>query len=222
VLIDKNLSYFEPTKLSTQPVISQASLGRLPQYHHYLVELADRGVSQVSGTVIGRRLNCVPVQVRKDLQYTGVVGRTKAGYSVAELIRAIETFLGWNNVNEAFLAGAGSLGAALLGYEKFSKYGLRIVGAFDTDPNKIGRSVHEREVLPLHRLGELARRMSIHLGIITVPAEAAQEVADEMVKGGIEAIWNFAPLKLEVPEHICVQNEDLYSSLASLVQKLSR
>lgn len=222
MLIDKNLSYIEPVQHSAPPCISQASLRRLPQYYHYLAELADRGVSQVSGTVIGRRLNCVPVQVRKDLQYTGVVGRTKAGYSVAELIRAIETFLGWNNVNEAFLAGAGSLGAALLGYEKFSKYGLRIVGAFDTDPGKIGKLIHEREIMPLHRLGDLARRMSIHLGIITVPAEAAQAVANEMVKGGIEAIWNFAPLKLEVPEHICVQDEDLYSSLASLVQKLSR
>lgn len=222
MVIDINLSTTAPAKPSAPLSITRASLGRLPQYHHYLVELAGRGVLQVSCSVIGRGLNCVPVQVRKDLQCTGVIGKPKAGYSVAELIRAIETFLGWNNVNEAFLVGAGNLGAALLGHERFSKFGLRIVEAFDTDPNKIGTRIHEKEVLPLHKLGDLARRMSIHLGIITAPAEVAQAVADEMVKAGIEAIWNFAPVKLKVPEHIFVHNEDLYSSLASLFWKLSR
>jgi redox-sensing transcriptional repressor len=160
------------------------------------------------------------VQVRKDLQYTGIIGKPGAGYSVLELLRAIETFLGWNNVNEAFLVGAGNLGSALLGHERFSKFGLRIVGAFDSDPNKIGHSIHKREVLPLQKMAGLARRMSIHLGIITTPPDAAQAVADEMVMGGIEAIWNFAPVKLEVPKFIFVRNEDLYTSLASLFRKL--
>lgn len=167
-------------------------------------------------------MNCVPVQVRKDLQYTGVIGKPGLGYSVDELLRAIESFLGWNNVNEAFLAGAGNLGTALLGHEGFSKFGLHIVGAFDTDPDKIGRSVHGREVMPLHKMGDLAWRMSIHLGIVTTPAEVAQVVADEMVKGGIEAIWNFADVQLVLPKHIVVHNEDLYSSLAPLFRKLSR
>ncbi len=204
----------------TPVVITRASLARLPQYHHYLAGLAGRGISQVSCSVIGRGLDFVPVQVRKDLQYTGIIGKPGAGYSVHELLRAIETFLGWNNVNEAFLVGAGILGSALLGHERFSKFGLRIVSAFDSDPKKIGRSIHKREVLPLQKMAGLARRMGIHLGIITTPADAAQSVADEMVKGGIEAIWNFAPVKLEVPKFIFVHNEDLYSSLASLFRKL--
>ncbi len=204
------------------PSIPQPSLRRLPQYHHYLVDLAAKGISQISCSVIGRDLNLVPVQVRKDLQYTGIIGRPKTGYSVSELILAIETFLGWNNVNEAFLVGVGNLGTALLGHERFSKFGLRIVAAFDTDPAKIGQWIHEKAVLPLDKLTDLAPRMSIHLGIITTPAEVAQEVADEMVKGGIQAIWNFAPVKLRVPENIIVLNEDLYSSLASLSWKLVR
>jgi redox-sensing transcriptional repressor len=161
------------------------------------------------------------VQVRKDLQYTGIVGKPKTGYSVPELVQAIETFLGWNNVNEAFLVGAGNLGTALLGHERFSKFGLRIVAAFDTDPEKIGQSIHDKAVLPLEKLAELAQRMSIHLGIITAPAEVAQAVADEMVKAGMQAIWNFAPVRLKVPAHIFVHNEDLYSSLASLSWKLA-
>jgi len=204
------------------PSIPQPSLRRLPQYHHYLVDQEARGVSRVSCSVIGRDLSLVPVQVRKDLQYTGIIGKPKTGYSVSELIQAIETFLGWNNVNEAFLAGAGNLGVALLGHERFSSFGLRIVAAFDTDPAKIGQWIHERMVLPLDKLSDLAPRMSIHLGIITTPAEVAQSVADEMVKGGIQAIWNFAPVKLKVPEHIIVHNEDLYNSLASLSWKLAR
>ena len=204
------------------PSIPQPSLRRLPQYHHYLVDLAAKGISQVSCSVIGRDLNLVPVQVRKDLQYTGIIGKPKTGYSVSELVQAIETFLGWNNVNEAFLVGVGNLGTALLGHERFSKFGLRIVAAFDTDPAKIGQWIHEKAVLSLDKLADLAPRMSIHLGIITTPAEAAQEIADEMVKGGIQAIWNFAPVKLKVPEHIIVHNEDLYSTLASLSWKLAR
>ncbi len=177
---------------------------------------------QVSCSLIGRDLGLVPVQVRKDLQYTGIIGRPKTGYSVTELLRSIETFLGWNNVNEAFLVGAGNLGTALLGHERFSKFGLRIVAAFDTDPEKVGQWIHEKAVLPLDKLADLAPRMSIHLGIITTPADVAQAVANEMVKGGIQAIWNFAPVKLRVPEHIIVHNEDLYSSLASLSWKLAR
>jgi len=202
--------------------IPQPSLRRLPQYHHYLVDLEAKGVSRISCSVIGRDLSLVPVQVRKDLQYTGIIGKPKTGYSVSELIQAIETFLGWNNVNEAFLVGAGNLGTALLGHERFSQFGLRIVAAFDTDQAKVGQWIHEKMVLSLDKLVDLAPRMSIHLGIITTPAEVAQSVADEMVKGGIQAIWNFAPVKLKVPEHIIVHNEDLYNSLASLSWKLAR
>ena len=201
--------------------IPQPSLSRLPLYHHYLVDLNAKGINQISCSVIGRDLNCVPVQVRKDLQYTGIVGKPKTGYSVPELIEAIESFLGWNNVNEAFLVGAGNLGTALLGHERFSNFGLRIVAAFDTDPAKIGQWIHGRMVLPIEKLADLAQRMSIHLGIITAPAEVAQAIAGEMVDGGIQAIWNFAPIRLKVPSNIIVHYEDLYSSLASLSWKLA-
>lgn len=221
MIIDIDLPNAPSARKAEARPIPQASLRRLPQYHHYLVELQGRGVRQVSCSVIGRDLNCIPVQVRKDLQFTGIIGKPKTGYSVAELVQAIEAFLGWNHVNEAFLVGAGNLGTALLGHERFSKFGLRIVAAFDTDPAKIGSLIHGKAVLPLGQLIGLAQEMSIHLGIITAPAEVAQGVADEMVKAGILAIWNFAPVRLRVPAHIFVHQEDLYSSLASLSWKLA-
>lgn len=222
MFIDRNLSLEAALAQQAAPPIPQASLRRLPQYHHYLIELETKGVQQISCSVIGRDLNFVPVQVRKDLQYTGIVGKPKTGYAVRELIQSIETFLGWNNVNEAFLVGAGNLGTALLGHERFSKFGLRIVAAFDADPKKVGQHVHEKMVLPMDKLADLAQRMNIHLGIITTPSEAAQSVADVMVKAGILAIWNFTPCTLKVPPEIFVHNEDLYSSLASLSWKLAR
>lgn len=221
MVIDTNLSIpavHEPSRTG----IPQPSLNRLPQYHHYLSDLKAKGISRISCSVIGADLNLVPVQVRKDLQYTGIVGKPKTGYSVPELILAIETFLGWNNVNEAFLVGACNLGTALLGHERFSNFGLRIVAAFDTDPEKIGQWIHGKMVLPLDKLADLSQRMSIHLGIVTAPAEFAQSIAEEMVKGGIQAIWNFSPIRLKLPPDIIVRNEDLYSSLASLSWKLAR
>jgi redox-sensing transcriptional repressor len=203
-------------------LIPEPSLRRLPQYHRYLVDLEATGIQMVSCSLIGRDLRCLPIQVRKDLQFTGIIGKPKIGYSVRELITSIESFLGWNNVNEAFLVGAGNLGTALLGHERFSRFGLQIVAAFDTDASKVDQWIRGKAVLSLDKLADLARRMSVHLGIITTPPDSAQIVANEMVKGGIQAIWNFAPVKLNVPEEIIVHNEDLYSSLASLSCKLAK
>lgn len=202
--------------------IPQASLRRLAQYHHVLVQMAQQGVAQVSCSVIGHALNCIPVQVRKDLQYTGIIGRPKTGYSVPALITAIETFLGWDRAKEAFLVGVGRLGTALLGHERFTSFGLKILLAFDTDPLKIGNRIFNTPVMPMANLPNLARGLHIHLGIITTPAEAAQGAADALVKGGILAIWNFAPVRLRVPDNISVHNEDLYSSLASLSWQLAQ
>ena len=201
--------------------IPEPSLRRLPKYRHYLGELAQQGIQTVSCSRIGADLNLLPIQVRKDLQITGIVGKPKVGYSIAELTTAIENFLGWNNAKEAFLVGAGSMGTALLGYPRFEKFGLDIVAAFDTDPEKIGRWVHDRLILSVDRLTDLARRMSIHIGIITVPAAAAQRTAELLVGSGILAIWNFAPVTLKVPSGIIIHNEDLYYSLASLSRRLA-
>lgn len=201
-------------------IVSEPALKRLPLYHRFLKEWQATGRETVSCTDIGLDLDLDPTQVRKDLESVGIVGRPRIGYGLANLIDELERFLGWNNVNDAFLVGAGSMGSALLGYHKFEQCGLKIVTAFDLDPSKTGTRIHGKHVLPLEKLPDLARRMHILIGIITVPATEAQAVADLMIEGGIRAIWNFAPIRLRSPEHVIIHNEDLYCSLASLSQKL--
>lgn len=201
--------------------VSAPTLKRLPLYHRFLKELAAAGQTSFSCTDIGEEMDLDPTQIRKDLESIGVVGRPRVGYLLANVIPLVEEFLGWHNVHDAFLAGAGSMGSALLGYRRFEQCGLNIVAAFDTDPGKIGLRIQGKQILPLDKLADLAGRMHVWMGIITVPAAEAQSVADLMVEGGIRAIWNFAPIRLRVPEHVIVRNEDLYCSLAELSQKLS-
>jgi redox-sensing transcriptional repressor len=202
--------------------IPQPTLRRLPMYHHLLKRFRDQGMIQVSCSVIANALGLDPTQVRKDLEFTDIIGRPRVGYELTGLIRALEEFLGLNNVTDAFLVGVGSMGRALLGYQRFRSAGLNIRAAFDNRPEVIGTEVAGRKVLAVDKLPGLTRRMHIHLGIITVPEASAQGVAEMMVKGGILAIWNFSPVSLRVPADIIVQNEDLYSSLAGLSYRLAQ
>jgi len=207
-------------KSKASKTVPEPTLRRLPLYHRFLKELQAANREFVSCTGIGLELGLDPTQIRKDLESVGIVGRPRIGYVLVQVIDKLEQFLGWNNVNDAFLVGAGSMGSALLGYRKFEQCGLKVVAAFDLDPSKIGTRIHGKHILPLEKLPNLAQRMHILIGIITVPAAEAQAVADLMVQGGIRAIWNFAPVRLRTPEHVIVHNEDLYCSLAMLSQKL--
>jgi redox-sensing transcriptional repressor len=198
----------------------EPTLRRLARYIPILQGLQARGIEVVSSTTIANEIVLDPTQVRKDIEYTGVTGKPKTGFNIAELISAIETYLNWNNVTDAFLIGAGNLGSALLGYTRFKKHGLNIVAAFDIDPLKEGTQIQGIPVLPLEKMASLAERMKIHIGILTVPAENAQAIADLMIGGGILAIWNFAPVHLKVPENIIVENIQLVQSLAVLTTKL--
>ncbi|MCP4568702.1 MAG: redox-sensing transcriptional repressor Rex, partial [FCB group bacterium] len=176
----------------------------------------------VSSREIAAKLGLDPIQVRKDLQFTGVIGKPKVGYVIDNLISLIESFLGWDNTSSAYLAGAGNLGTAILGYEGFRGYGVDIVAVFDNDSRKIGTEINSYEVYDIEKITGLAERMNVNIGIITVPAADAQDVADRMVRGGIKAIWNFAPVKLNIPDNVIVENEQLSTSLAVLTSKLKQ
>jgi redox-sensing transcriptional repressor len=199
------------------------SVRRLPSYLH-IIRQADRGKDPyISGTVIAQELNLEPIQVRKDLAITGIVGKPKKGYPVEELIKAIERYLGWDQNHDAVLVGAGNLGSALMGYQEFQRHGLRMVAAFDTDPQKVGGQVHGVPVRAMEELEAAIRDIKAEIAILTVPSPFAQSTAETLVRAGITSIWNFTNTKLKVPDSIIVQREDLSSGYALLsVQMLAR
>jgi redox-sensing transcriptional repressor len=178
------------------------------------------GRDTVSCTTLAADLKLAPTQIRKDLEFTTLTGQAGVGFGLGDLIHSIETVLGWDNTTDAVLAGAGSLGTALLGYERFNQIGLNIIAGFEIDSSKVGLKVHGKTILPLDKLTNLVQRMKIKIGILTVPAEVAQTVTNLMLAGGIRAIWNFAPVILETPPDVVVENVSLASSYAVLSNRL--
>jgi len=193
---------------------------RMPSYLQLLRVLQAEGQEYVSGTVLATVHHLDPVIVRKDLAITGAVGTPRVGFRISELISTIEHFLGWDNQTKAVIVGVGSLATALLGYQGFQNFGFRIVGAFDRDPNVVGKWVHGRKVQAIDQLAPFVERSEILLGVLTVPSEAAQTVADLMVASGIKGIWNFTPVKLRLPEDVATQKEDLAEGLAVLSHRM--
>ncbi|MDD3923021.1 MAG: redox-sensing transcriptional repressor Rex [Endomicrobiaceae bacterium] len=200
--------------------VPEATIRRLPVYHHYLKQLENDGVVSVSCTQIANWLDFNPIQVRKDIEFTCVEGKPKIGYELKDLIAHIEEFLCFHIKNEAVLIGAGHLGYALLGYHGFKEFGLEIVAAFDNSQDKVDKFINYKKVFSIDKLEEIITRMKIKIGILTVPASCAQALADRMVAAGIKAIWNFAPIKINVPKDVVVQHENLASSLAVLSKKI--
>lgn len=202
-------------------VFPHPSIRRLPSYLRLLRQLRVDGSQKVSCTRIANELDLDSTQVRKDLALTGITGRPRIGYELSPLIEAIEVFLGWNQATDAFLVGAGSLGKALIGYDNFRNCGLNIVAAFDVLEEKVGKDIFGRTIHHLSEMPELAKKMGVNMGILTVPSSSAQPAADVMVASGITGIWNFAPVKLDLPDNVAVENVELVSSLAVLSVNMS-
>lgn len=204
--------------------ISRQALLRLPNYLNYLKKLQSDGVQTVSAPKIAAALGQNEVQVRKDIAFvSSCAGKPKTGFDITQLVRDLESFLGYDNVNEAVLVGAGQLGRSLLNYKGFAEYGVHIVAAFDTDETLTAQNFGtEQRIFPMEKLEDLCERMRIHIGIVTVPAESAQAVCDKLVACGIRAILNFAPTHITVPQGILLQNENIASSLAVLSAHLKK
>ncbi|MBR5244100.1 MAG: redox-sensing transcriptional repressor Rex [Thermoguttaceae bacterium] len=203
------------------------SVQRLPVYLRLLKEARNRGDDVVSCTRIAEEFGQLSVQVRKDLAITGVSGRPKVGYRVDELIEAIERFLGWDVKTTAFLVGVGNLGRALLNYEGFVEHGLDVVAAFDANPALFGQEINGRVVRPLDQIESTAAQLReegriVEMGIVTVPARAAQPVADKLVGVGVRAIWNYAPVRLDLPSDVVYEEVKLSASFAVLTNRLRR
>ena len=197
--------------------VSRSVLKRLPVYLLYLKNLPEDAPAHISATALASALGMGEVQVRKDLALVSDGGRPKIGYLRSALVEDIEAFLGYDNTTDAIIVGAGKLGCALLGYEGFAEYGLNIVAAFDRSPHADDSG---KPIYPVDKLQSFCKRNKILMGIITVPAAHAQEVADTMIECGIKAIWNFAPVHLEAPSHILIQHQNMATNLAVLSMHL--
>ena len=195
--------------------VSKSVLKRLPGYLAYLKSLPEDSPAHISATSLANALGMGEVQVRKDLAMVSDGGRPKIGYLRESLIDDIEQFLGYDNTTDAVLIGAGKLGLALMGYSGFEEYGLNIQAAFDAHP-AMEKTEDGQPIYPMTKLEHFCKVHKVLMGIITVPAAHAQEVADRLIACGVKAIWNFAPVHLDVPPHILVQNENMATSLAVL------
>ncbi|MDD4113418.1 MAG: redox-sensing transcriptional repressor Rex [Herbinix sp.] len=201
--------------------ISRVILKRLPIYLGYLKSLPNDAPPHISATTIANVLQMGEVQVRKDLAAVCDIGKPKIGYKVRDLIDELETFLGFKDMNDVIIVGAGKLGKALLSYEGFREYGLSIVAAFDVDDTVIGNMNSTKPIYHISKLSDLCQRMNIQIGIIAVPAESAQAICDYIIKCGIKAIMNFTPYLLKVPSDIIAHHVNIAASLALLSKQLS-
>ncbi len=201
-------------------LIPEPALRRLPWYLAYVSLLHERGVEYVSSTAIARGLNVDASQIAKDLSFLGVKGKTRIGYEVSMLQRKLEEFLGFRKEHRAVMLGVGSLGRALMGDSGLTNYGLHIVAGFDVNPAVIGTDIKGMPVFDISDLGEKVRELGVEIGIVCVPVEAAQNVADAIVAAGLKAIWNFTPCRIQVPDDVVISNTSIYAQLAVIYNRM--
>ena len=197
--------------------IPKATLGRLPQYLEYLRTLPEIRRT-ISATAIAKALSLGDVQVRKDLASVCGAGKPKIGYETDKLITDIESHLGYERLTNAVLVGAGKLGRALLDYDGFEDFGVKIVAGFDCNETVLTKGT--KDILPIRDIEIYCREHDVKLGIITVGQGSVQDVCDKLVQSGIKAIWNFTPFRIKVPKNIVVQNTSMYAHLAVMFNRL--
>lgn len=198
--------------------VSRAALGRIPVYLKF-IESLPQDVETVSATTIAKALGFGEVQVRKDLGAICGSGKPRIGYTVSDLKASLERLIDSRN-GKTVIVGAGKLGRALLDYGGFSDYGLDILAAFDTEVSQNNAS--GKPILPIDGLHDFCKENNVSIGVISVPATAAQEVCDKLCQSGIKAIMSFAPCKLTAPEGVAIQYENMALSLAHLKTQIKQ
>lgn len=201
--------------------VPEPTLRRLPWYLAYAQLVLKEGESYISSTQIAKNIAVDASMVAKDLSFVQVSGRTRVGYDVKELVAVLEAFLGFTNSHKAFLFGVGSLGGALMHDNGLEQFGLEIVAGFDVKYELSGSSINRIPIHHIDRFTDLQKQTGINIGILTVPVDKAQAVSEIMIAGGIQAIWNFTPYRIRVPEKVIVQNTSIYAHLAVMFNRLN-
>ncbi|HHW11998.1 MAG TPA: redox-sensing transcriptional repressor Rex [Firmicutes bacterium] len=200
----------------------KATIARFPLYLRALTEYSHQNIVLVSSEEMAQKVGVTPSQLRKDLSYFGSLGIRGTGYDVSYLLMKIKEILGMDRKRRLGIIGAGKLGMALAGYSGFQQHGLEVAALFDTDPTKWGPVNAQLEVFPLTELAAQRAKLGLDIAVITVPKAEAQRVAELAVEAGFPALWNFAPVRLEVPPEILVQYEDIVVGVLTLSHHLAR
>lgn len=201
---------------------SSPTMRRMPTYLHRVFQLQSEGAEWVSCAELAAYMEIPHIVVRKDIAMTGLAGNRRRGFRTAELIDAILAFVGWDQPVQATLVGAGSLGSALLGYRDFQSYNFNISSVFDSNPEKVGKTIHGLVVRDIATMAEVLAPAPPKVAIICVPDSVAQRVADQLISLNIRYLWNFANVCLEVPQGIIVQREVIAGGLAVLSAKIKK
>lgn len=202
-------------------MISMAVIRRLPKYHRYLSELLRNDIDRVSSKELSEKIGFTASQIRQDFNCFGDFGQQGYGYNVRELYNEIGKILGLNRIYRTVIVGAGNIGQAIANYNKFERHGFELMGIFDKNPKLIGIKIRDIEIRDVDELNEFLTSNNIDIGIICVPEEQAQKVADIFTNNGIKAIWNFAPKDIMVPEGVIVEDVHLSESLMTLSYRLN-
>jgi len=198
------------------PIIPRKTIYRLSIYLRCLARLRENGITTVSSEALAKAAVVKSTQLRKDLAYFGTFGTRGLGYDVAELSSKIAEELGTSRLQPVILVGVGNLGLALLSYRGFEKEGFELVAAFDAEPARKRDKQIRQPILGMEKLSEFTRQNRVKMAILSVPAAAAQEVANAMVQAGIAGILNFSPMVLAVPEEVTVNNVNVAIELENL------
>lgn len=203
-------------KKNLRPEIPRKAVYRLSVYFRHLQRLKGNGIPTVSSEVLAKAAGVKSTQLRKDLTYFGQFGTRGLGYNVNQLAEMISDLLGTTSLQPVILVGVGNLGRALLAYRGFEKEGFEIVAAFDSDPTTQRDKNLPLPILPVSQLDQFVREHNVKMAILTVPAPVAQEVTNSLARSGITGIMNFAPIVLQVPERVVVNNVNLAIELENL------
>ncbi len=196
--------------------ISMAVIRRLPKYYRYLADLLSKDIQRISSKELSEIIGFTASQIRQDLNNFGGFGQQGYGYNVEALHREIGKILGLNQIYNAVLVGAGNLGQALTNYAGFRNAGFEISAVFDANPKMIGLKIRDYEIMDSDSIEDFVSENNIDIAILCIPRNGAQEVADKLIAAGVTGIWNFAPVDLEVPNNVIVENVNLTESLFTL------
>lgn len=200
--------------------VSDAVVRRLPMYYRHLKDLEASGVVRISSQELGERMNLTASQIRQDINCFGGFGQQGYGYHVSNLKERIGEILGLGRAYHVIVVGAGNIGRAVANYAGFMKEGFAVQAMFDVSDALVGVDVHGVPVQPMDRLDAWLASHAVDIAVLAVPAQAAQEIADRLARGGVRGIWNFAPVDLLLPEGVYVNNVHLSESLQILSYRM--